>query len=169
MPSSPSVIVDSIVQFLGHLIDSQGLHVDPAKIETVKNWASPTYTEEISQILRSCGYYGDSSSLQHILDQKELNMRQCRWLELLVDYDCEIRYHLGKANVIANALSRKEQIKPLRETDIRKRTKNKAKNDKTEHEMEKSERQSQLKAGDSQSQQKSQPRQIQVNKRRLEG
>ncbi|GJU82784.1 hypothetical protein Tco_1285149 [Tanacetum coccineum] len=55
------------------------------------------------------------------------------------------------------------------ETDIRKRTKNKAKNDKTEHEMEKSERQSQLKAGDSQSQQKSQPRQIQVNKRRLEG
>ncbi|GKA59542.1 reverse transcriptase domain-containing protein [Tanacetum coccineum] len=56
------------------------------------------------------------------------------------------------------------------ETNIRKRTKNKAKNDKTEHEMEKSERQSQLqKPGDSQSQQKSQPRQIQVNKRRLEG
>ncbi|GJS12021.1 hypothetical protein Tco_0368817 [Tanacetum coccineum] len=57
----------------------------------------------------------------------------------------------------------------LLETDIRKRTKNKAKNDKIEHEMEKSEIQSQLKAGDSKSQQKSQPRQIQVNKRRLEG
>ncbi|GJT20991.1 hypothetical protein Tco_0890928 [Tanacetum coccineum] len=41
-------------------------------------------------------------------------MRQCRWLELLADYDCEIRYHPGKANVIAVALSRKERIKPLR-------------------------------------------------------
>ncbi|GKD84066.1 putative reverse transcriptase domain-containing protein, partial [Tanacetum coccineum] len=50
----------------------------------------------------------------HILDQKELNMRQRRWLELLADYDCEIRYHLGKANVIADALSQKERIKPLR-------------------------------------------------------
>ncbi|GKA98129.1 putative reverse transcriptase domain-containing protein [Tanacetum coccineum] len=54
-------------------------------------------------------------SLQHILDQKELNMRQRRWLELLSDYDCEIRYHLGKANVVADALSRKEHNKPLRE------------------------------------------------------
>ncbi|GKF71274.1 hypothetical protein Tco_0207388, partial [Tanacetum coccineum] len=52
--------------------------------------------------------------LQHILDQKELNMRQRRWLELLADYDCEIRYHLRKANVVADALSQKEQIKPLR-------------------------------------------------------
>ncbi|GJT07105.1 putative reverse transcriptase domain-containing protein [Tanacetum coccineum] len=49
----------------------------------------------------------------HILDQKELNMRQRRWLELLSDYDYEIRYDLGKANVVADALSRKERIKPL--------------------------------------------------------
>ncbi|GJV68545.1 putative reverse transcriptase domain-containing protein [Tanacetum coccineum] len=41
-------------------------------------------------------------------------MRQRRWLELLADYDCEIRYHLVKANVVADALSRKERIKPLR-------------------------------------------------------
>ncbi|GJT29400.1 putative reverse transcriptase domain-containing protein [Tanacetum coccineum] len=43
----------------------------------------------------------------------ELNMRQCRWLELLSDYDYDIHYHPRKANVVADALSRKEQIKPL--------------------------------------------------------
>ncbi|GKF67786.1 putative reverse transcriptase domain-containing protein, partial [Tanacetum coccineum] len=42
------------------------------------------------------------------------NMRQCRWIELLSDYDCEIRYHPRKVNVVADALSRKEMIKPLR-------------------------------------------------------
>nr|GFB45654.1 retrotransposon protein, putative, Ty3-gypsy subclass [Tanacetum cinerariifolium] len=55
-----------------------------------------------------CTVFTDHKSLQHILDQKELNMRQRRWLELLSDYDCKIRYHPGKANVVANALSRKE-------------------------------------------------------------
>ncbi|GJZ02500.1 putative reverse transcriptase domain-containing protein [Tanacetum coccineum] len=178
-----------IVQFLGHLIDSQGLHVDPAKIEAVKNWTSPTTPTEIRQFLglaapilalpegnddfvvycdashqglgavlmqreKVIAYasrqlkpneenyiihdlelgvvvfalkiwrhylYGtkytvftDHKSLQHILDQKELNMRQRRCLELLADYDCEIHYHPGKANVVADALSRKERIKPLR-------------------------------------------------------
>ncbi|GKA44234.1 putative reverse transcriptase domain-containing protein [Tanacetum coccineum] len=47
----------SIVQYLGHLIDSQGLHVDPAKIEAVKNWASPTTPTEIHQFLGFAGYY----------------------------------------------------------------------------------------------------------------
>ncbi|GJX59355.1 reverse transcriptase domain-containing protein, partial [Tanacetum coccineum] len=46
-----------IVQFLGHLIDSQGLHVDPAKIEAVKNWTSPTTPTEIRQFLGLAGYY----------------------------------------------------------------------------------------------------------------
>ncbi|GJT95158.1 putative reverse transcriptase domain-containing protein [Tanacetum coccineum] len=53
-------------------------------------------------------------SLQYILDQKELNKRQRRWIELLSDYDCAIRYHPGKANVVADALSQKERIEPLR-------------------------------------------------------
>nr|GEV50012.1 hypothetical protein [Tanacetum cinerariifolium] len=48
------------------------------------------------------------------LIKKELNMRQHRWLELLSDYDYEIRYHPGKANVVMDALSRKERIKPIR-------------------------------------------------------
>ncbi|GJW98843.1 putative reverse transcriptase domain-containing protein [Tanacetum coccineum] len=61
-----------------------------------------------------CVVFTDHKSLQHILDQKELNIRQRRWLELLSDYDCEICYHPGKANMVANALSRKERIKPLR-------------------------------------------------------
>ncbi|GJX49333.1 putative reverse transcriptase domain-containing protein [Tanacetum coccineum] len=43
-----------------------------------------------------------------------MNMRQCRWLKLLSDYDCEIRYHPEKANVVADALSKKERSKPLR-------------------------------------------------------
>ncbi|GKB05747.1 putative reverse transcriptase domain-containing protein [Tanacetum coccineum] len=61
-----------------------------------------------------CTMFTDHKSLQHILNQKELNMRQCRWLELLSDYDCEIRYHPRKANVVADALSRMERSKPLR-------------------------------------------------------
>ncbi|GJW16430.1 reverse transcriptase domain-containing protein [Tanacetum coccineum] len=56
----------------------------------------------------------DHKSLQHIFNQKELNMHQRRWIELFSDYECEIRYHLGKANVVADALSRKERVKPRR-------------------------------------------------------
>nr|GFA91613.1 retrotransposon protein, putative, Ty3-gypsy subclass [Tanacetum cinerariifolium] len=139
------------VKFLGHMINSQGVHVDPAKVEAIKNWtALKTSTERekviayASQQLRTheenymthdlelgvivftlrlwrhylygvkCMVFTDHKSLQYILDQKELNMRQRRWIELLSDYDCEIRYHPGKANVIADALIRKEKEKPLR-------------------------------------------------------
>ncbi|GKB77792.1 putative reverse transcriptase domain-containing protein, partial [Tanacetum coccineum] len=60
-----------------------------------------------------CVVFTDHKSLHYILNQKELNLRQQRWIELLSDYNCEIWYHPGKANVVADALSRKERIKPL--------------------------------------------------------
>ncbi|GKE95959.1 putative reverse transcriptase domain-containing protein, partial [Tanacetum coccineum] len=181
------------VQFLDHVIDSQGIHVDPAKIEFIKDWASPKSPTEIHQFLGLVGYYRrfiegfskiakfewddkqetafqlfgrrvdakregdclcitateiheknytthdlelgavvfslklwryylyrtkytvftDHKSLQHILNQKELNMRQLCWLELLSNYDCEIRYHPGKANVVVDALSRKLRVRAL--------------------------------------------------------
>ncbi|KAK1650794.1 hypothetical protein QYE76_068599 [Lolium multiflorum] len=53
-----------------------------------------------------CEIYSDHKSLKYIFTQKELNMRQRRWIELIKDYDMEIHYHPGKANVVANALSR---------------------------------------------------------------
>ncbi|KAI3767952.1 hypothetical protein L2E82_18381 [Cichorium intybus] len=67
-----------------------------------------------------CTVFTNHKSLQHIFNQKKLNMRQRKWVELLNDYECDIRYHLGKANVVADALSRKEysgrQVKSLKIT-----------------------------------------------------
>ncbi|GKC33750.1 putative reverse transcriptase domain-containing protein [Tanacetum coccineum] len=187
------------VHFLGHVVNSDGIHVDPSKIKAVKNWEAPRSPIEVRSFLEtafetlkdklcnapvlalpdgptdfvvycdaSCQglgcvlmqrgkviayasrqlkiheknytthdlelgavvfalkiwrhylygmksiIYTDHKSLQHIFDQKELNMHQRHWIELFSDYDCEIRYHPGKANVVANALSRKERIKPRR-------------------------------------------------------
>ncbi|GKD17966.1 putative reverse transcriptase domain-containing protein [Tanacetum coccineum] len=176
----------SKVQFLGHVIDSEGIHVDPAKFdwgekakaafqllkkklysalilalpegsenfivyydashkglgtvlmqkEKIIAYASrqlkvheknyTTHDLELGEVVfalkmwrhylygTKCVVFTDHKSLQHILNQKELNMRQRCWLELLSDYDCEIRYHPGKENVVADALSRKERSKPLR-------------------------------------------------------
>ncbi|GJU25199.1 reverse transcriptase domain-containing protein [Tanacetum coccineum] len=177
------------VQFLGHVIDNKGIHVDHAKIESIKDWVSLKTPTEIRQFLGLAGYYRsapilalpegsenfvvycdasikglgavimqrekviayasrqlkiheknytthdmelgavvfalkpwrhylygtkctvftDHKSLQHILDQKELNMRQRRWLELLSDYDCEIRYHPGKQILEAQTEARKPE------------------------------------------------------------
>ncbi|GJX09493.1 putative reverse transcriptase domain-containing protein [Tanacetum coccineum] len=65
-----------------------------------------------------CVVFTDHKSLQYILNQKEIKMRQRRWIELLSDYDYEIRYHPGKANVVDDALSQKERNKPLRFRDL---------------------------------------------------
>ncbi|KAI3808911.1 hypothetical protein L1987_24874 [Smallanthus sonchifolius] len=61
----------------------------------------------------------DHKSLKYVFSQKELNMRQRRWMEVLNDYDCEICYHEGKANVVADALSQKEHEKPKRVRALR--------------------------------------------------
>ncbi|RVX00153.1 Retrovirus-related Pol polyprotein from transposon 17.6 [Vitis vinifera] len=55
----------------------------------------------------TCEIFTDHKSLKYLFSQKELNMRQRRWIELLKDYDCIIQYHPGKANVVADALNRK--------------------------------------------------------------
>ncbi|GJX94813.1 putative reverse transcriptase domain-containing protein [Tanacetum coccineum] len=180
------------VHFLGHVVNHNGIYVEPSKIKAVKSWKAPMTPSEVRSFLGLAGYYRrfienfskiakpltlltqknqklgcvlmqrdkviayasrqlknheknytthdlelgavvfalkiwrhylygtksviytDHKSLQHIFDQKELNMHQRRWLELFSDYECEIKYHPGKANVVANALSRKERVKPRR-------------------------------------------------------
>nr|GEX32879.1 hypothetical protein [Tanacetum cinerariifolium] len=111
------------VQFTDYVIGSKGIYVDPAKIESIKDWASLNTTTEIHQFLGLAGVenfivYCDASHkgfgvvlMQN--EKKELSIRQRRWLELLSDYDYEIRYHPGKASVVVDALIRKERIKPL--------------------------------------------------------
>nr|GEW97693.1 putative reverse transcriptase domain-containing protein [Tanacetum cinerariifolium] len=92
-----SVILAQKVQFISHVIDSESIHIYPAKIELIKNWASPKTPTKIRQFLElgvvvfalkiwrhylygtKCDVFTDYKSLQHILDQKEMNMRQRRW------------------------------------------------------------------------------------------
>nr|GEZ42943.1 reverse transcriptase domain-containing protein [Tanacetum cinerariifolium] len=146
------------VKFLCYVINSQGVHVDPAMVKAIKSLIAPKSStetckwgkeeEEDFQLLKDklCSapilalpegsedfvVYCDASLKGYgallmqrekfllldyggiILDQKELNMRQRRWIELLSDYDCEIHYYPRKANVVADALSRKERENPLR-------------------------------------------------------
>ncbi|GKE50576.1 putative reverse transcriptase domain-containing protein, partial [Tanacetum coccineum] len=163
------------VHFLIHVINGNGIHVDPSKIEAIKNWEAPRTPSEVRSFLGLVGYYPrfienfpkiakpltvltqktlpdgpedfvvycdapglglggvlmqrgkviayasrqlkihEKNYTTHDLELgvKELNMRQRRWIELFSDYDCEIRYHPGKANVVDDALSRKERV-PLK-------------------------------------------------------
>jgi hypothetical protein len=79
----------------------------------------PTYDLELAAVIDAlkiwghhlmgtkCNIYTDHKSLKYIFTQVDLNMRQRLWLELIKDYDLEVHYHRGKANVVADALSRK--------------------------------------------------------------
>jgi hypothetical protein len=60
-----------------------------------------------------CNIFTDHKSLKYIFTQSELNMRQRKWLELIKDYDLEVHYHPDKANVVADALSRKDHCNRL--------------------------------------------------------
>ncbi|GKB97101.1 putative nucleotidyltransferase, ribonuclease H [Tanacetum coccineum] len=125
------------VQFLGHVVNQNGIHMDPTKIKAVKNWKAPTTPSKIRSFLgladKLCNapilslpdgiedfiVYCDASNqgLGCVLMQRgknELKMLQMRWIELFSDYECKIRYHPGKANMVADALSRKERVKPRR-------------------------------------------------------
>ncbi|XP_035543106.1 probable LRR receptor-like serine/threonine-protein kinase RFK1 [Juglans regia] len=73
-----------------------------AVVFALKIWRHYLYGEK-------CEVFTDHKSLQYLFEQKNLNMRQRRWLELISDYQCNIKYHLGKANVVADALSRKSR------------------------------------------------------------
>jgi hypothetical protein len=77
-----------------------------AVVHALKTWRHYLYGQKHD-------IYTDHKSLKYIFTQSELNMRQRRWLELIKDYELEIHYHLGKANVVADALSRKSQVNML--------------------------------------------------------
>jgi hypothetical protein len=74
-----------------------------AVVHTLKIWRH-------YMIGNKCKIFTDHKSLKYIFSQKELNLRQQRWLELIKDYDLDIQYHPRKANVVADALSRKGQV-----------------------------------------------------------
>ncbi|GJS58896.1 putative reverse transcriptase domain-containing protein [Tanacetum coccineum] len=150
------------VQFLGYVINGNGIHVDLSKIEAVKNWKSPRTLIEVHSFLGLARYnfryienFSKIAKSLNILTQKSLldgpkdfmvnydasgiglgcvlmqrgkvipyasrqmkihkkNYTTYDLIDLFSDYDCEIRYHPGKANVVADALSRKERVKPKR-------------------------------------------------------
>nr|GEV79308.1 hypothetical protein [Tanacetum cinerariifolium] len=127
----------------------EGIHVDPAKIAAIKNWATPTTPTEVGQFLSLAalpegsddfvvycnaslrGFGAVLMQREKVIDYASRQLRTheenytthdlelgavvfaLRWIELLSDYDCKIRYHLGKANVVADALSQKER-EPIR-------------------------------------------------------
>ena len=114
------VYSDASRQGLGCVLMQNGRVIVYASRQLKKHEQNyPTYDLELAAVVFSlkiwrhylygvpCQIFTDHKSLQYIFTQKELNLRQRRWLELIKDYDCTIEYHPGKANVVADALSRK--------------------------------------------------------------
>nr|GEW42334.1 putative reverse transcriptase domain-containing protein [Tanacetum cinerariifolium] len=123
---SSGVVCKEKGRIILHVIESKGVHVDSAKIKAVRNWATPTTPTEklcyapilaLPEGSEDFVMYCDASlkGFGAVLMQREKTLEALfiRWIELLSDYDCKIRYHPGKANVMADALSQKERL-PLR-------------------------------------------------------
>nr|GEV06225.1 hypothetical protein [Tanacetum cinerariifolium] len=116
------------VQFLRHVINGNGIHVDPSKFEAVKNWKAPKTSfegEEQELAFQTLKDKLCNVPVLALLDRPEDFVVYCdvsglglgcvlMQRELFSDYDCEIRYHPGKASVVADALSRKERVNPKR-------------------------------------------------------
>ncbi|WVZ53404.1 hypothetical protein U9M48_004350 [Paspalum notatum var. saurae] len=126
-----SVYCDASRLGLGYVLMQEGKVIAYASRQLrdhEKNY--PTHDLELAAVVHAlkvwrhylfgqkCDIYTDHKSLKYIFTQTELNMRQRRWLELIKDYDLEIHYHPGKANVVADALSRKSQISLLRAREL---------------------------------------------------
>jgi ribonuclease HI len=113
------VYCDASKQGLGFVLTQEGKVVAYASRQLKKHEQNyPTHDLELAAVVHAlkiwrhlrlgnkCKLFTDHKSLKYFFTQKELNMRQRRWLELIKDYDVEITYHPGKANIVANARRR---------------------------------------------------------------
>ncbi|WVZ80963.1 hypothetical protein U9M48_028396 [Paspalum notatum var. saurae] len=120
LTKSFTMYCDASNEGLGCVLMQEGKVIAYASRQLRKHEVNyPTHDLELAAIVHAlkiwrhylfgnrCEIYTDHKSLEYIFTQNELNMRQRRWLELIKDYDLEIHYHPGKANVVADALSRK--------------------------------------------------------------
>jgi hypothetical protein len=120
------VYCDASQQGLGCVLMQEGKVVAYSSIQLRKHEQNyPTHDLELAAVVHAlkiwrhymignkCQIFTDHKSLKCIFIQKDLNLRQRRWLELIKDYDLDIQYHPGKANVVADALSRKGQTNML--------------------------------------------------------
>jgi hypothetical protein len=118
-----NIYCDACCQGLGCVLMQEGHVIAYASHQLQKHELNcPTHDLELTVVVQAltiwrhyimwikCQVYTDHKSLKYIFTQKDLNLRQRRWLELIKDYDLEIHYHLGKVNLVADALSRKEHV-----------------------------------------------------------
>nr|GEY29367.1 putative reverse transcriptase [Tanacetum cinerariifolium] len=109
LSNAPAVFMDLMNRVCKPYLDKfMIVFIDDILIYSRNKEENANHLRIILELLRMEELYAKFSKCDFWISVKELNMRQRRWLELLGDYDCEIRYHPGKANVVEDALSRKE-------------------------------------------------------------